>query len=231
MSYILDALRKADAERARGSVPGIHAQATFAGTAASPPARQGGLPQWLVLIGVGALVVAAAAGLWLVFGSARPGVPVVGQAPAAALPAPTPVTAQAPLPPTGLVTAPPVTQATPVAPVAPVVAPFATVVVPVTSVRRSDQPRSTTCVSSTLALAMPKPARAMRWSWRSRACAGSLTAACANSSCDGSKRLTGWLLRPVDVRKKVNWKPHPAAASRSAPVAYHHSVRNPGWAP
>lgn len=38
MSYILDALRKADAERDRGNVPGIHAQPTFG------DARPGGPP-------------------------------------------------------------------------------------------------------------------------------------------------------------------------------------------
>lgn len=42
MSYILDALRKADAERERGSVPGIHAQPLAAVPPLDPTSRIGG---------------------------------------------------------------------------------------------------------------------------------------------------------------------------------------------
>ena len=64
MSYILDALRKADAERQRGAVPGLHDQAGVAGMAMAPDARQGrGLRLPLI---VGLLVVTALVGaLWL----------------------------------------------------------------------------------------------------------------------------------------------------------------------
>ena len=64
MSYILDALRKADAERQRGAVPGLHDQAGVAGIATAPDAHQGrGLRLPLI---VGLLVVTALVGaLWL----------------------------------------------------------------------------------------------------------------------------------------------------------------------
>lgn len=63
MSYILDALRKAEAERQRGAVPGLHDQAGAAGTAAGSGTSQGRgarLPRLPVLIGL--LVVAGALG-------------------------------------------------------------------------------------------------------------------------------------------------------------------------
>lgn len=61
MSYILDALRKADAQRVRDPARGIHAQATAAtlGTGSGRP-RNG---PWL-WVAVAAAVVAAAAWLW-----------------------------------------------------------------------------------------------------------------------------------------------------------------------
>lgn len=61
MSYILDALRKADAERQRGAVPGLHDQAGAAGGAAASGAGPGrgrrmpliiGLPVAAALVGV-----------------------------------------------------------------------------------------------------------------------------------------------------------------------------------
>jgi general secretion pathway protein B len=55
MSYILDALRRADAERSRGAVPGLHAQNIPAD--GEPAARNFGPLIW-VAGGVGALVVA-----------------------------------------------------------------------------------------------------------------------------------------------------------------------------
>jgi len=64
MSYILDALRRADAERERGSVPGLHAQPAMLGEAdseADRPARRVG---WLGG-GLG-LVLLALLGWWFV---------------------------------------------------------------------------------------------------------------------------------------------------------------------
>ena len=63
MSYILDALRKAEAERQLGAVPGLHDQAGAAGTAAGSGTSQGRgarLPRLPLLIGL--LVVAGALG-------------------------------------------------------------------------------------------------------------------------------------------------------------------------
>jgi general secretion pathway protein B len=64
MSYILDALRKADAERERGNVPGIHAQPMFAG-APQNPQRAASRP-WFLALAAAALVllVIIAALMW-----------------------------------------------------------------------------------------------------------------------------------------------------------------------
>src|SRR5690348_3707390 len=87
MSYILDALRKADAERERDPSRGIHAQ-----PGALPP-RAGGTrgAAWPWISGGAALAVVAAAALFW-----RPGGTGPTPAPAvAAVPAPPPVTAPA----------------------------------------------------------------------------------------------------------------------------------------
>ena len=67
MSYILDALRKADAERQRGAVPGLHDQAGVAGTAAGSGAGPGRGRRLPLIIGllVAAALVAACAVVWL----------------------------------------------------------------------------------------------------------------------------------------------------------------------
>jgi general secretion pathway protein B len=62
MSYILDALKRADAERERGAVPGLHAQQNAA-LAAAPVARSR-MRLWLITATVVTLS-AIAAGLWL----------------------------------------------------------------------------------------------------------------------------------------------------------------------
>lgn len=77
MSYILDALRKADAERQRGTVPGLHDQAGVAGRAVASDASQGRggrLPRLPLLIGL--LVVTALVGLLWVYRGLLPGVAV-----------------------------------------------------------------------------------------------------------------------------------------------------------
>ena len=59
MSYILDALRKADAERARGAVPDLHAQPVLRSSAGAAPAT--GAQPWAWV--TGAIAVTAVCGL------------------------------------------------------------------------------------------------------------------------------------------------------------------------
>jgi general secretion pathway protein B len=71
MSYILDALRKADAERERGAVPGIHDQAMFNGVPQFG-ARRGIRPwvMWLIAAVMLVLILAVAALVWKMRGPA-----------------------------------------------------------------------------------------------------------------------------------------------------------------
>ena len=87
MSYILDALRKADAERDRGNVPDLHAQPVpHPLPGSSSPARSG---PWAA-VAVGALVVAAGAVGWALLGR---------DAPREVAPAPAPTVVFVPAPP------------------------------------------------------------------------------------------------------------------------------------
>jgi len=111
MSYILEALKKSQAERQLGELPSIHApQVQLHDGAASGAARRA--PVWLALGGV-TLAVAAALLLWQPWQAAAT-VPAPALAPAVlaqAVPAPAPTVAPAPV-------AAPVTQAVPVPPAA-----------------------------------------------------------------------------------------------------------------
>jgi general secretion pathway protein B len=79
MSYILDALQRADADRARGSVPTLNAR-PLANTAASPTLAT---PQRVGLAIAGVVVVLIAAALaWWIWGSAAPQPVAVVSAPA-----------------------------------------------------------------------------------------------------------------------------------------------------
>ncbi|MGN6525450.1 MAG: hypothetical protein ACTHL8_03615, partial [Burkholderiaceae bacterium] len=80
MSYILDALRRADAERSRGSVPGLHAQSL---PDAEPAARNYRPIAWIA-VGAGAVLVAAAA--VVLFGPWRPHGPAGATPPLAPAP-------------------------------------------------------------------------------------------------------------------------------------------------
>jgi general secretion pathway protein B len=105
MSYILDALKKADTERERRAVPDLHAQAD-----GGIGERRSGPPWAWIAIGALALLVALLAWLWFGRGepAAAPAPPPLAQA------APTPQPAPAPPP-----------QPTPVVPPAPTQAPIA----------------------------------------------------------------------------------------------------------
>jgi general secretion pathway protein B len=109
MSYILDALRRAESERQRGQPPGLHAQPAPTSPAPATPPRVAAL-RWLGL----ALALAAGAGLalWLLH---REGASVAQAPPPAApavpaampLPAPTVAAPPAPAPLPLVVSAPP----------------------------------------------------------------------------------------------------------------------------
>jgi general secretion pathway protein B len=92
MSYILDALRRADAERERGRVPGIHAHSTH-GPADEATAPRAPSPWRWVAMGVG-LALLAVLGLWVWLGHDDP---PPGPPPGAAMTPPPPIpAAQAP---------------------------------------------------------------------------------------------------------------------------------------
>lgn len=119
MSYILDALQRADAERGRGNVPGLHARQLPTALEEAAAARTG-LRGPLVWGGLLVLVLAATvAGLWMWRSPASPSAPVVTATASQPAPAATPV-ASPPLP-----AAVPAVPAAPAAPVAPVVSPAA----------------------------------------------------------------------------------------------------------
>ena len=110
MSYILEALRKADAQRARDPARGIHAQPVASVSAGASDARRIGKWAWGALAG---LIVIAAAWFWLAPDSAAPppapvaSVARVEPAPAPASVPPAPATEVLPAPP-AVVVAPPV---------------------------------------------------------------------------------------------------------------------------
>src|SRR5438874_5940696 len=88
MSYILDALRKADAERERDPARGIHAQPVV--PLAQPP-RAAWQRGPLIAVGLALLALAAAVATWR--STPAPGVPAVAAAPVGRVPLPPAVTA------------------------------------------------------------------------------------------------------------------------------------------
>ena len=94
MSLILDALRKADAERERGSVPSLHSQ-PVASTSASTPRRHTVRPNGL-WIAIGVAIGLAGAATWVMLGSGAPKTSAPSKLdptpPVAAIVAPPPVT-------------------------------------------------------------------------------------------------------------------------------------------
>lgn len=97
MSYILDALKRADAERERGQVPGLHAQ-PIDNLAASE--RGPGVPRWALFAGGGTALVIVAALAWRMGADAHAPLPTPmlepEPAPAPVAAAPAPVVAAAP---------------------------------------------------------------------------------------------------------------------------------------
>ena len=173
MSYILDALKRADAERERGAVPGLHAQQTAA-LAAAPTTR---VRTRLWLIGGAVLTLSAiAAGLWqwrastneaplpavqlavvapLVNTSAAP-----AAAPAPVVASPLPVVAPVAVSPAPPVVAAPVHAATPKAAVsAPAAAPVVAPVIPLLSEMPEDFRRQIPALTITGAVYSETPAQ------------------------------------------------------------------------
>jgi general secretion pathway protein B len=109
MSYILEALRRSQAERERGQVPGLNAQP--AAVAALPSQREGPPWRWVLPLGalaLGALVLAVWA--WRGATGAAPAAmpaPAATGAPPALEPAPLPLVVSAPPPPPAAAPAPP----------------------------------------------------------------------------------------------------------------------------
>jgi general secretion pathway protein B len=104
LSYILDALKKADADRERAAVPGLHARPQDALSAAEEPRR---VPLWPVLAGA-VIVVLGGTLAWVLLSQPEVRVPPLAEAPPPApQPPPPPAAAPAPAP------APPVAAALP----------------------------------------------------------------------------------------------------------------------
>ncbi len=121
MSYILDALKKADAERERSAVPGLHAHPQD--DPAGRERREGSLP-WPV-IAVATIVLLGGALAWLLLsdrGVRTP--PLTAQAPVMPEQAPMPAPTSTPTPAVAQVTPPPAPPPTPPA-AAPAPAPVA----------------------------------------------------------------------------------------------------------
>jgi general secretion pathway protein B len=94
MSYILDALRRADAERERGSVPSIHAQSVLPGTSEAREGK-GTSPMVWVVTGLSLALVASLAWQWFGREPARETVAAAEPAPVATSMNTTPVNAGA----------------------------------------------------------------------------------------------------------------------------------------
>lgn len=158
MSYILDALKKADAEREQGQVPGLHTPTAQLETDLTPGHGRTPAP-WVLGLGA-ALVLAALGAAWLwtrPLGSTVPtsAQPALAQAPQA-LP-PTAASAQIPAP--ALTTAPPPVMAAPVTP--PAATPAPAVQPPTPAVQPAVRPPVITLPRTSLpAAATSPPARA-----------------------------------------------------------------------
>lgn len=159
MSYILDALKRADAERERGAVPGLHSQTAGAIPAPAHAPADGRRP-WRAALGLGALLLLAALAWWFSRPATPPPAQVLATAPSSPatsvsapspLPAPAvPAPAQASAPTAHLPGAGP-------APVAP--APILRPQTPVVAAAPAQDPPSRVTVAPPAALSAPAKAR------------------------------------------------------------------------
>jgi len=160
MSYILDALRRADAERQRGAVPGLHAQPAPLPPADGPAAARSVPLGWVV--GGAALLAALALVAWWGSRDAAPPAPTAAAvAPVAAVTAVTPVASAV----AALATAPPVVPTPPPAALAIAPAPVASAAPPLPAARTVAAPKPPSARASrpaaTEAASAPTPVPAL----------------------------------------------------------------------
>ncbi|MEO8808157.1 MAG: general secretion pathway protein GspB [Burkholderiaceae bacterium] len=149
MSYILDALRRADAERERGSVPGIHAQPAMLGEADTETSRPARRSLWLGA-GFGLVLLALLAWWFVGHDVPRPVAEPMAATPMPITPAPLPPVLAAPAP----LTAPvPAVVAAPAPKSVPTTAPA-----PVAEAPRKPPPKVTATAAAKPKAAASKPA-------------------------------------------------------------------------
>lgn len=157
MSYILDALKRADAERERGHVPGLHAQ-PLGGTATASP--RGLAARWAWWAGGGAALVVVAALAWRMGADTHAPVPATLAVPQAAPVAEPPAATSTTTAPTALPPSPPAAEPVALAPVAaPRAAPSPPAASAPASVARPQPPAATGTAAATRPAA-PEPAPA-----------------------------------------------------------------------
>lgn len=157
MSYILDALKRADAERERGHVPGLHAQ-PLGGTATAAP--RGLAARWAWWAGGGAALVVVAALAWRMGADTHAPVPATLAVPSAAPVAEPPAATSTTTAPTALSPSPPAAEPVALAPVAaPRAAPSPPAASAPASVARPQPPAATGTAQATRPAA-PEPAPA-----------------------------------------------------------------------
>jgi general secretion pathway protein B len=96
MSYILEALKKAEAERRQEKVPGIHTQPLAAPSLAHRESRWQRAPLWIAAACASAIALLAV--IWLVPWQSAPASVQIAQAPVGAAPVIPPVAVPAPVP-------------------------------------------------------------------------------------------------------------------------------------
>lgn len=182
MSYILDALRRADAERERGEVPGLQSQQQHAALDDDAPVRR--LNPMLLAVVALALALVVAVG-WNLWGARDP-------APVAAAPVPAPAVIAAPV-----AAAPPLATAAAVLPspaTAPVTAPATTAPV---------RPAPRRAAASATSGAPVNMAAAANPATPSRTDAGSRPAASAAARGGPETRVFTTAELPEDIRREL----------------------------
>jgi general secretion pathway protein B len=155
MSYILDALKRADAERERGAVPGLHSQTAAPSPTTAPVPGDGRRPLQVALALCGLLLLAAM--LWWFNRADTPPpaqlpAPVPAAAPLAAAPSPEPAPTTAPATPATAQASAPATRQPDASGAPTLVAPILRPEAPVVAKAPDTPNRATTTVSS------PQPA-------------------------------------------------------------------------